>query len=80
MAAEVINMERSIVITGDSDRFSAGKIQIIILLSELAYLFIGFGWHGGAFMEAPVFTGKVGIYTTKYVRMEQCGQLDVLGR
>lgn len=53
---------------------------MIILLSELAYLFLGFGWHGGAFMEAPVFTGKVGIYTTKYVRMEQCGQLDVLGR
>jgi len=48
MAAEVINMERSIVITGDSDRFAAGKIQIIILLSELAYLFLGFGWHGGA--------------------------------
>ena len=31
-------------------------------------------------MEAPVFTGKVGVYSSKYVRMEQCGQLDVLGR
>ena len=31
-------------------------------------------------MKTPVLTGEVGVYTTKYVRMEQCGQLDVLGR
>jgi len=65
MAAEVVNLERSVVITGDSDRFDNGG---------------GFGWHGGAFMKEPVYTGDVGTFTVKHVRMEKCGQLNVLGR
>ena len=51
-----------------------------MIFNQLFIMYLGYGWHGGAFMEAPVFTGKVGVYSSKYVRMEQCGQLDVLGR
>jgi hypothetical protein len=42
--------------------------------------YLGFGWHGGAFMKEPHYTGEIGVFTSKYVRMEKCGQLDVLGR
>lgn len=31
-------------------------------------------------MKAPAYSGNTGTFTSKYVRMEQCGQLDVLGR
>jgi len=65
MAAEVVNMERNVIVTGDHDDFHA----------------TGRGWHGGVFVKDPSMpTPNVGVWSVSYARMEFCGQLDILAR
>ena len=66
MAAEVINLQRSIVITGDDEDFlTQGSSKYLL------------GWHGGSF-EAEDHNDSV--YDIRYIRTDNCGQKNIMGR
>ena len=66
MAAEVVNLARSIVIRGDDVDFLTQGAPHYLL-----------GWHGGTFGAED---HDDSVYDVRYVRADNCGQKDLLGR
>ena len=66
MAAEVINLQRSVLITGDDPDFNTPNSGSFLV-----------GFHTGTF---HVGTPNDSIYDIRYTRLENCGQKNILGR